>query len=110
MYVVVAIAVGFLLISAVPSQLSMLAQPASRLSEDTLGSERAPAPEGEPSIQMNDTLGGLESWKGESDQANLTVEEVSSALGGVIPVTFLYFLLDLVVAIAVYMAARRLLT
>ena len=105
-YVVLAVAVGYLLVSAVPQQVSMYTNPPNMLStiDDTLGVEIAPKlGEGDAVPESGDTgsdIMTLENQRGGFEEPSFW--EMSR-----LPELVKWWTLDIVVALSIYWVARR---
>jgi len=111
-YAVLAIAMGYFLVSAVPQRLAspMYAervefQPARPGGEEMLGSPEAPAVEGAEPDERGDSA------KTASDAASAAAEEASAASSGLTSFPFVNvfgtWILNLFIALGVYFVARR---
>lgn len=107
-YAVFAVAVGYLLISAVPGELSLMVGPSVRAAggEEMLGGGElvtAPPPGGEPP----GTLEEAPEMQGESADSTKSPTEAMRGAGWLDPTTYGYFFVDLLIALGVYMVAKR---
>lgn len=115
LYVIVAIAVGYVLISALPVQLSMYADERQLLSSQPPGQfeDKSPEPEGgilgTSNSTINDSLGIKEDNSSLTHLKNPELDVTGHPDRTVIDYMSMYkwWLLDLVIAFAVYFTAKK---